>query len=313
MAVLQALLPVFSIAVVGYLIAYKKIISASQADQVTKIVFVTVIPALLFLAAATAKLPENMQWDFLSSYYIAVFAVYLIGLVVASKVFAYNAKEQSIYAMGAAYSNVTIVGLPVCIYLLGEESLLPLFIIVSVHNLALFTLGMLFAERGLWSPRSLLRSLLKILRQLVTSPITGSLLLGAIFNLLALPIYLPLKQLLGLMSDMAVPAALFVLGASLNKYHIDGNMKSAGLMVAMKMLVLPLLVWLLAFHLFTLDPLWATTAVMTAAMPVGVSVYIFAEQYQSCEAPVATAIVLSTLLSVVTLSVLAAIMIPIVS
>jgi predicted permease len=311
MAVLQALLPVFASALLGYLLAYKKAISESQADIITKTVFITVIPALLFLGAANAELPEDMPWDFLSSYYIAVLVIYLAGLVVASKVFSYSPKEQSIYAMGAAYSNVTIVGLPVCVYLLGEESLLPLFIIVSVHNLALFTLGMLFAERGSWTPTSMLVNVVKILPQLVTSPITGSLLLGAIFNVFALGIYQPVNQVLGVMSDGAVPAALFVLGASLNKYHISGNLKSAGVMVAIKMLGLPLLAWLLAFHVFTLDPLWASTAVMTAAMPVGISVYIFAEQYRACEAPVATAIVLSTVLSAVTLSLLAIIMTPI--
>jgi hypothetical protein len=313
MAILQALLPVFAITFLGYLVAYKKIISANQTDFITKLVFITVIPALLFLGTATANLPIDMQWDFLSAYYIAVLLVYFIGLIIASKIFGYNSKEQSIYAMGAAYSNVTIVGLPVCIYLLGEASLLPLFIIVSVHNLALFSLGMVFAERGSWTLTSLLYSLANILKQLVTSPITASLLLGAIFNIFSLPIWPRLGQVLNLMSDIAVPAALFVLGASLNKYHIGGNIKSASVMVVIKMLVLPFMVWLLAFHVFTIDPLWATTAVLTAAMPVGISVYIFAQQYQSCEAPVATAIIMSTLLSSVTLSILAVIMTPVIN
>lgn len=179
--------------------------------MLSKFVFTFLIPALLFIGTAKAKIPDDMQWKFLFSYYVAVFFVYLIGAVIAKVFFNCSNQEQSIFGMGAAYSNATIVGIPICIY---------------------------------------------------------------------------------------------VLGASLNKYKMQGNITPALTIVALKMLMLPTLVWLLVFQLFTIDPLWASTALLTSAMPIGISVYVFSQKYQQYEAPVATGIVASTLFSVVSLAVI---------
>ena len=70
----------------------------------------------------------------------------------------------------------------------------------------------------------------------------------------------------------------------------------------LKLLVMPALMWLTMVKLFKVEPLWAQAGVMIAAMPVGISVYIFARRYDRCETVAATAIVLSSLLSVVTIS-----------
>lgn len=113
----------------------------------------------------------------------------------------------------------------------------------------------------------------------------------------------PLEYSITLLSQAAVPAPLFVLGASLNKYKMRGNISPA-LVVALKMLLLPLIVWLFVFRVFSVDPLWASTALLTAAMPIGISVYVFSQKYQKYEAPIATGIVPSTVLSVVTLAVI---------
>lgn len=245
-----------------------------------------------------------MQWEFLFSYYAAVFFVYLVGAILSKVMFNGGSHEQSIFGMGAAYSNATIVGIPICIYVLGEKSLLPLFLIISVHNLVLFVVGVFIAERSSFSASSFFKSVLKIFKDLARSPITGSLMLGGVINIFNIPLIKPLEDSITLLSQAAVPAALFVLGASLNKYKIRGNISPALMIVALKMLLLPLIVWFLVFRVFSVDPLWASTALLTAAMPIGISVYVFSQKYQKYEAPIATGIVLSTILSVVTLAVI---------
>ena len=208
--------------------------------------------------------------------------------------------------MGASYSNATIVGIPICLYALGEEALLPLFIIVSVHNLVLFTVGIFVAQRDSLSLSSFLGDFFVIVRQLLSSPITASLILGGMVNLLDIPIYKPLVEAITLLSSAAVPSALFVLGCSLNRYKIQGHLAPALTIVALKTLCFPLLVWLLLFQVFDISTLWAGTALLTSAMPVGISAYIFSKKYSLYEAPIATSIVLSTLASLLSLSVVIA-------
>lgn len=303
MDVFETIFPILAIAGSGYLIARKAFLSRTECDAITKFVFTYVIPAMLFSGTARADFPPEMEWQFLLGYYAVVLVVYLLTVFCGKTLFAYNATEQSVFGMGAAYSNATIIGIPVVAYALGEEALLPLFLILSVQNLALFSVGTIVAERDQLDRQAYADSVFKLVRQFVTSPTTGSLIAGGLVNLLNIPIYEPLGDAVALLGSAAVPAALFVLGTSLNRYHIRGHLRSAVSIVVVKLVLLPVLVGVLVLLVFDLDPMWAATALVTAALPTGVSAYIFSQRYQVCEAPVATAILLSTVGSVVTLGV----------
>jgi predicted permease len=92
------------------------------------------------------------------------------------------------------------------------------------------------------------------------------------------------------------------MGASLRAYRIAGALRPALVMVALKLVICPLVVWALATFAFAVPPLWAKVAILLAAMPVGVNVYLFGVRYGAGEAESATAILLSSILSVATLS-----------
>jgi malonate transporter and related proteins len=306
MGIFETVFPILAIVLTGFWAANRQYLSRADCDSIAKFVFVFVIPMLLFIGTVHSKIPSNMEWSFLFSYYAVLVFIFALSVFLAKVVFHFSAPEQSVFSMGASYSNATIVGLPVCIYALGENAMLPLFIIISIHNLILFTIGFIVAERDSFSMASFLRNSVGIVKQLVTSPITGSLILGGFINMFSIPIYKPLEDAITLMSKAAIPAALFVLGASLNKYKIHGHIAPALMIVVLKMIIFPVLVWTLVFQVFPVSKLWASTALLTSAMPVGISAYIFSQKYQVCEAPVATSIVISTVGSIVTLSFLIA-------
>ena len=95
------------------------------------------------------------------------------------------------------------------------------------------------AERKTLSINSLLQKIWKLFLQLLKNPITGSLIAGIAVNALDINFYQPLQDSFKLFSRGAVPAALFVLGISMNKYQIRGNLKPAVTMVLMKTILLP--------------------------------------------------------------------------
>src|SRR3546814_5591071 len=61
---------------------------------------------------------------------------------------------------------------------------------------------------------------------------------------------------LDLLAGAAAPAALFSLGASLVEFRIRGALRQSLSVVALKLVVHPLLVWLLAAFVLRLPPLW---------------------------------------------------------
>ena len=69
MEILEIIFPILAIALAGYLAASRKHLSLSECDAVSRFVFTIVVPSLLFINTATVKIPENMAWEFLFSYY----------------------------------------------------------------------------------------------------------------------------------------------------------------------------------------------------------------------------------------------------
>lgn len=306
MPIVEVVFPILFIASIGYLAMYRAWLHEADANAVASLAFNIIIPALLFINTATMRIDGPMPWPFLFAYYAMATTVFLLAAVIAKKRFSLTVQQQSVFAIGACYSNIVIVGIPICSFALGEQSLLPLFLIVSVHNLALFTLGIFYAERERLAWRSMLADFLAIVRKVMTTPITGALISGGLVNVLDVPLYQPLQAGLQLLGQAAVPVALFVLGTSLFKYRVRGHLLQASWIVALKIVLFPALVYLLVFKGMNIDPLWAKTAVMVAAMPVAINAYIFSQKYQALQPAIASAIFLSTLACIVTLSILIA-------
>ena len=298
MELIDTISPIVAIAIAGYFVRLKHYLSDADGVTLEKVSFNLLIPCLLFFGTATAEFPHTIDWSLLGGFYISVLIVYLLGMLIAKILFSYSLVELSVIGMGSSYSNVTIIGIPLCLQVFGSAAFLPIFIIISIHNILLFGFGVLVAGAKKNSSSSLLQHLGLIIKDIFKNPIIVSLLAGMLVNLLNIPLYTPLLSALSLTSQAAVPMALFTLGGALTRYKIAGNINCSIIMVFLKLLLLPTLVYLFVFQIFDVDPLWAGTAVLLAATPVGISPYIFSLKYRACESQVASAIVISSIFTV---------------
>ena len=90
--------------------------------------------APLLVRTKRRQLPANVHWDLLWGYYLAVFAVYLLGMGAARLRYGPGQTRLSVVGMGCAYPNVTILGIPICLELLGQGAFVPMFMIIALHN-----------------------------------------------------------------------------------------------------------------------------------------------------------------------------------
>jgi len=298
----EGIFPVLALALAGYAAARSGWLQMPEYVALSRFTFNLVIPCLLFINMAHAGIPANFGVDFLLAFYLAVISVYVIAAIIAALLFKANAAWQAVFAMSTTYSNTTVVGIPLVMQTLGEQALLPLFLIIATQNLVLFSVGTVVAEREHFNARAVLHSISRLLKQLLGSPLTASLLAGLAVNLLGIPIYAPLDTSLSLMSQAAIPCALFVLGTTLHQYRVGDQLKPALLITALKLVLLPTLMAVSMLVIFDIDPLWAKTAILGAAMPVGISAYVFSIRYDIGQAPVAAASVISTLASLLPLT-----------
>jgi hypothetical protein len=303
MTIIAVIAPVFLLVLAGYLAATSGVLKAHDVAGLSRFVFNIALPVLLFQSLATVTLPEQLDWRFLLVYYLVVLVIYGLGMGLSRRWFATPAKEQTVFGMGASYSNLMLVGLPIISAGLGDEALLPLFLLVSVHSAILFFMTAVLVEGRGGNGRSLRQIAWQTIKGLVRNPIIIGLALGGVVSLLAIPIPPALSQALDAVSDAVLACSLIVLGGALTTYKLAGHFAEAGLIVVLKLAVQPLLVWLLVFHLLEIDPLWGAVAVMAAGMPVGISAYIYAENYHLGTAALSTAVLLSTILTLFSQSV----------
>lgn len=303
MSTVTVILPVVILALAGYLAARANIIRAGDSEVLSRFVFAIALPALLFDSLAHVELPPGIDWVYLLAYYTVVLIIFWLGMWLSKRWFATPKQEQGIFGLGASYSNLMLVGLPIILAGLGEEALLPLFLLVSIHSAVLFLLTAILAEGGEWNRQNAAQLFNRSARTLIRNPIVIAITLGLLVNLLGIALPALLDEALSTLSTSALPLSLIVLGATLANYQIRGHIKEASLIVGLKLVAQPLLLWLLVVPILRLDPLWAAVSVMAAGMPVGVSAYIFAQNYDSGVAVLSTAVLLSTVLAVVSQSI----------
>lgn len=304
MDIVSVIVPVFGIAALGYLLASVGIFEKRDVIGLQRYVFTVALPVLLFDSMSGIELPRTIHWSFLLAYYLPTVAVYAVGLLLGRRVFRRTTTESAIYAMGCAFSNTVLIGLPVIAAAWGDNALLPHMMIVSVHTAILFTLTIAIVESGSGTgDRSPLRLAGRTAHGMLKNPIFVGLVLGLLANALSLSLPEPLGTVIRWIRASATPAALFVTGASLRQYRVMGHITEAGAMFVLKLLVHPALVAALAIFVFELPPLWSAVAITTAALPIGVNVSVFAYKYEASVAPVVTATLVSTGGSIATLSI----------
>jgi hypothetical protein len=210
-------------------------------------------------------------------------------------------EDGPVFAIGAVYGNIVMLGIPLTLSALGSQAAGPMALILSVNTPLLWlcgTLQMAWLDRKQsGSPASLI---LPIILDLARNPIMLALGFGLLWRLTGLGLNPVVDRTVELLAQAGSPTALIALGINLFRFEIKGAKLGIVVMCALKLLAMPAIAWMLA-HLLQLPPVVTGVVVLFAAMPTGANAYIFAVQYQRLVNPVSGAVALGTMLAAVTL------------
>ena len=296
--IVSALFPPFALIFSGYLFSRVHNNPANIETVLANFSFKVAVPALLFISSWEASLPESIEWSFYGAFYGPLLFVFLITLLLGrlglwGKVL--KGPACASLAMQASYSNITIIGIPVVLHLLGNGALVPLMLIILVYDIVLFLMGTVVAELDNANRRSLLMVLSSLLLSLVKRPVTAALIAGLGLNLFDVTLPGPLGDSIHLLGQAGIPTALLVLGMkSLGMGSIDAKWRLV-LVMGLKLILFPRLVGYMAFSVFDLPYLQAATLVVAASMPIGISALIFSASYGVMEREASAVIVMSNL------------------
>jgi predicted permease len=302
--IFNVIFPIFAIALAGYLLARLGVLRPPDVAGLATYVFNVAAPVLLFDSLAGLAFPAEINWGYLLAYYLAAFAVFGLGMLISRARFGHSRPEQGVFGMAAAYSNTLLIGLPVVVGAFGDAALLPILLIISPHATLLSLAVVVMAEPGAGDGRRRWEAARATARKMLRNPIILGVAAGLLFNRLGLTLPPVLASTTEMVGQSVLPVALIMLGATLTQYRLREYSQEAWVLVALKLLAQPVLVGLLLTYVFPVSPLWTAVAILTAGLPIGITVTTFAYRYQACIPSVAAATLLSTILALGTLTVM---------
>ncbi len=249
------------------------------------------------------NLQQSISLEAFLSFYIPVLAVFTLGIFIdryylTKQANAGNYQQHSVFALAGSYSNMVLVGIPIVIASLGKDMIAIAFMIITFHSTLLFALTYLIGAKGNADDFSWL----KFAKNMILNPIVLSIGCGLLLNVSGVTLFANLANSLELLASPAITCALFVLGANLVFYKVAANWQPALIASLLKILILPAVVFVTATWGFELDSQIRNVLVLLSASPVGVNAYLIASQLNTHQVTLAGAVVLSTVLSVVSFS-----------
>ena len=300
-SIVDIVFPIFGLGAIGYLASRLGYFPDKATDGLSRFVFDIAVPVMLLRIFTNASLPEDVPWDLMGSFYVPIICIYLTGIVVAVLLLKRGFMAGVLIGLGCAFGNMVLLGLPLVLRTFGEAAAVPFSILLSVHGVSFYAITTVLMEFGRNHGGNINQVPVKIIKELATNPFIITIVIGIILNLTGTPLPGPVDHLAEYMQQAVTPCALFTLGASLTRYHIAGQLRESLFIIAMKNIVFPACVWLLASELLDLEPLWMMVVVLMAAQPSGVTFFIFAERYETNRGLAATTIFLSSVLSILTI------------
>ena len=206
----------------------------------------------------------------------------------------------SAFLLSILLINAGNFGLPVILFAYGEEGLARGTAFFAVSSAISASLGVYLAVRGC-SPGTV------AIRRLVSVPLVYAAILGLALNMAHFTMPEPLAKAIHLLGQASVPVMLVTLGIQLAQTGHDRwrgiHLPALATAIATRLLIAPALA-LLAALLLGLSGLARNVVITQSAMPTAVMTTIIAAEFECDNRFVTVAVLATTIISVVTLTVL---------
>lgn len=288
-------LPVFCLIAIGYMFRWRGWIGERTGEALSDFVFTLAVPCLLFGTLARAEIPAVQPWGYWIAYFTGVAITWAIAMQIAKRGFARQGPELVVAGFAAAQSNTVLVGIPIILKAYGAQGAVPLALLLAVHLPITMTTATILAEGRSASP-------LALAKRLISHPIIIGIILGSIARPFVAILPEPFWKVVDGLGSTASTCALVSLGIAMHRYGLKSGAMLSVILSSLKLVLHPLIVFVLAIYVFDMPRAWSGVAVLFAACPCGINAYLFAERYKQGVGDASAAIALSTGLALLTVS-----------
>jgi predicted permease len=299
--ILDIVAPVFLVIAAGYALVRTGLFADKLIDALMKFAIQVAVPCLLFRATSSLDLGAAYDWRVMLSFYSAAAISFTLAGVTAWKVFHRTPGESVAVGFAALFSNSVLLGLPISERAWGVENLSTAYAIVSVHAPFCYLLGITSMEFIRSDGRSWRDTMAVVVRAMFSNSLMIGIGLGFLVNLSGINLPQVVTSSVEILSNAALPVALFGLGGILTRYQFRADLGQVVSIAASSLIVHPLLT-LTFCRLLEVEADITNAAVLIASMAPGINSYLFASMYQRGQSVAASTVLLGTASSVVSVS-----------
>jgi len=309
---LDLLAPFFGLIALGY--ACGKIVTRPAGGLAWMQFFLIYVslPCLFFRLIADKPLSELANWPFIAvttlSTYIAFSLAFAVGLFKSR-----DMPQAVMQGVAGSYSNIGYMGPPLVLAALGPAASPPVVLIFVFDSLLLFSLvPFLMAVAGV-EKKSMLATAGEVAFRIATHPFNIATVIGVAASYFMWTPPSAIDQMTLWLSNAAAPCALFLLGVTVALRPTPKAEPGAAkapraipvevpILVFIKLVVHPLIVWVLLSVVGDFAPPWVFAAIVMAALPPALNIFVISTQYGVGVERASACVLVGTIASVVTLT-----------
>lgn len=290
----QTVLPVFLVAGAGFVLASFVTI---DSRSIGRLLFYLATPSLVFRSLYQTEIDGRVMQHLAI---VAIAAAVLTGLLGWLASWGAPRKTRIAAVLTSAVSNNGNMGIPISYFAFGELGTALATIYYVLTSFMSNTFGAVIASAGEANAINALKTSLRV-------PVLYAALLGIGLNLGQVTAPQSLLRSIDLMANAAIPGMLILLGVQLRAAPLRQAQGAIWNSVALRLLVSPLIAWLLCM-LLGISGVERNVIILQAAMPTAVMTAVLATEFDTAPQLVASIIFFSTAASMVTLSVILALL-----
>ncbi|WP_185817507.1 AEC family transporter [Shewanella atlantica] len=306
--ILTPLFSVLGIMLLGSLTQKLRVLPSDTDQVLNQYVYYIAFPAIMLFALAQTPIEEILQWGFIAGYSLAMLLTYLLVAVTSLLINKNRSDIAAVRALNTTFGNTAFIGIPLLLMMFpGQQSAFAAAAIASLLSVVVFAIVLVTLE--LYQGEKQQSALLTITQSLQQNPIVIGSSIGVILSALQIQMFDALSMMIKQIGMSSSPCALFAIGMVLSKArgtNQHGHTNKINQLIELswinlcKLIIQPLLAYIL-LSAFSIEGDYLSMGVILASLPTAASVYLLAQRYQVKAQISALAIMLGTLLSILTL------------
>jgi predicted permease len=299
MNIATTIIPIFAIIILGWFARWKGFIPLEFLGPANRLVYYLAIPAMIFHAISKASLKTRFDISVLAITLIAVMVVFAVswGGALISGI---RRRELGTFVQSSFHGNLGYIGLAVAYYSLGNEGFVRAGIIAGFIMILQNFLAVVVLQLNL-PDTSVSENKWRVVLRVLGNPVILSAIGGILFSLTGLRVPLVIDRSLNILSGLALPMALLLIGASLSFELMHLRMLRVLCSSFIKLFLLPALGFIL-YRLLDVALQDYLPGLILLASPTATITYVMAKEMNGDTDFAVAALSISTILSAITFS-----------